>query len=80
MPLADSAFDIVLSTFGVMFTPDQEEAASELLRVCRRVGGRAAAGRAVPCLPPALVLGYSAARWGRNELPAARFMVIPSIP
>jgi hypothetical protein len=29
----------VLSTFGVMFTPDQERAAAEMLRVCRR-GGR----------------------------------------
>ena len=32
-------FDVVLSTFGVMFTPDQEQAAGELLRVCRP-GGR----------------------------------------
>jgi hypothetical protein len=29
----------VLSTFGVMFTPDQDRAAAELARVCR-VGGR----------------------------------------
>jgi len=35
----DGAFDVVLSTFGVMFTPDQERAARELLRVCRH-GGR----------------------------------------
>lgn len=35
----DGSFDAVLSTFGVMFTPDQEKAASELARVCRR-GGR----------------------------------------
>jgi len=39
LPFADGAFDAVLSTFGVMFTPDQEKAASELVRVCRR-GGR----------------------------------------
>jgi ubiquinone/menaquinone biosynthesis C-methylase UbiE len=39
LPFHDSAFDVVLSTFGVMFTPDQERAASELLRVCRH-GGR----------------------------------------
>jgi ubiquinone/menaquinone biosynthesis C-methylase UbiE len=34
----DGSFDAVLSTFGVMFTPDQEEAASELARVCKRGG------------------------------------------
>jgi SAM-dependent methyltransferase len=39
LPFADDAFDVVLSTFGVMFTPQQELAASELCRVCRR-GGR----------------------------------------
>jgi SAM-dependent methyltransferase len=39
LPFADGAFDVVLSTFGVMFTPNQERAAAELLRVCR-VGGR----------------------------------------
>src|SRR6476660_3810581 len=31
----DASFDVVLSTFGVMFTPNQEKAASELIRVCR---------------------------------------------
>lgn len=39
LPFPDGAFDVVLSTFGVMFTPDQARAARELLRVCRR-GGR----------------------------------------
>lgn len=39
LPFADAAFDVVLSTFGVMFTPDQEKAASEMARVCRP-GGR----------------------------------------
>jgi ubiquinone/menaquinone biosynthesis C-methylase UbiE len=34
----DGAFDAVLSTFGVMFTPDQEKAAAELARVCRPGG------------------------------------------
>ena len=38
LPFADAAFDIVVSTFGVMFTPDQDKAASELLRVCKRGG------------------------------------------
>jgi SAM-dependent methyltransferase len=39
MPFADRSFDVVLSVFGVMFTPDQERAAAELARVCRP-GGR----------------------------------------
>jgi len=38
LPFADGSFDVVVSTFGVMFTPDQERAASELLRVCRSGG------------------------------------------
>jgi SAM-dependent methyltransferase len=39
LPFADASFDAVLSTFGVMFSPDQAKAASELARVCRP-GGR----------------------------------------
>jgi SAM-dependent methyltransferase len=39
LPYADASFDVVLSTFGVMFTPHQPHAARELLRVTRP-GGR----------------------------------------
>ena len=39
LPFPDASFDAVLSTFGVMFTPDQNRAAAEMLRVCRP-GGR----------------------------------------
>jgi ubiquinone/menaquinone biosynthesis C-methylase UbiE len=39
LPFEDASFDAVLSTFGVMFSPDHAKAASELARVCRR-GGR----------------------------------------
>jgi SAM-dependent methyltransferase len=39
LPFADDSFDVVLSVMGVMFAPDQERAASEMLRVCRP-GGR----------------------------------------
>jgi SAM-dependent methyltransferase len=39
LPFDDASFDVVLSTFGVMFTPDHERAAAELLRVCKP-GGR----------------------------------------
>ena len=38
LPFADASFDVVLSTFGVMFTPNQEQAAKEMLRVCRPGG------------------------------------------
>jgi ubiquinone/menaquinone biosynthesis C-methylase UbiE len=39
LPFSDEHFDVVVSTFGVMFTPDQDKAAGEMLRVCKR-GGR----------------------------------------
>jgi SAM-dependent methyltransferase len=39
LPFDDAGFDVALSTFGVMFTPDQEKAAAELVRVVRP-GGR----------------------------------------
>ncbi len=38
LPFQDSSFDAVVSTFGVMFTPDQDKAAAELIRVCRPGG------------------------------------------
>ena len=39
LPFSDAGFDTVLSTFGVMFTPNHEQAAREMMRVCRP-GGR----------------------------------------
>jgi ubiquinone/menaquinone biosynthesis C-methylase UbiE len=39
LPYPDASFDAVLSTFGVMFAPDHEQSARELVRVCRP-GGR----------------------------------------
>jgi ubiquinone/menaquinone biosynthesis C-methylase UbiE len=39
LPFEDASFDAVLSTFGVMFSPDHAKAAAELARVCRP-GGR----------------------------------------
>jgi SAM-dependent methyltransferase len=38
LPFGDGGFDVVVSTFGVMFTPNQERAAAELARVCKRGG------------------------------------------
>src|SRR5262245_65100233 len=35
LPFADCSFDAVVSTFGVMFIPNQDKAAGELIRVCR---------------------------------------------
>jgi ubiquinone/menaquinone biosynthesis C-methylase UbiE len=39
LPFDDGRFDVVLSTFGVMFAPDQQRSANEMARVCRP-GGR----------------------------------------
>jgi SAM-dependent methyltransferase len=41
LPYETASFDRVVSTFGVMFAPDQRRAAGELVRVCRP-GGRIA--------------------------------------
>jgi SAM-dependent methyltransferase len=38
LPFGDKSFDAVVSTFGVMFTPNQERAAGEMLRVCKPGG------------------------------------------
>jgi ubiquinone/menaquinone biosynthesis C-methylase UbiE len=39
LPYPDASFDVILSTFGVMFAPDHARSSSEMLRVCRP-GGR----------------------------------------
>jgi ubiquinone/menaquinone biosynthesis C-methylase UbiE len=38
LPFPSASFDVVLSTFGVMFAPDHRQAAHELMRVCRPEG------------------------------------------
>lgn len=38
LPFPDAVFDAVVSTFGVMFTPDQDKASTELARVCKSGG------------------------------------------
>jgi ubiquinone/menaquinone biosynthesis C-methylase UbiE len=38
LPFDDNSFDYVLSTFGVMFAPHQEKAATELVRVAKTGG------------------------------------------
>jgi SAM-dependent methyltransferase len=47
LPFADASFDVVLSTFGAMFAPDQSRTASEMLRVLRP-GGRLALANWTP--------------------------------
>lgn len=54
LPYEDDSFDDVLSTFGVMFAPNQEKAADELLRVCRRGGTIGLANWTLESLPGAL--------------------------
>jgi len=39
LPFPDASFDAVVSTFGGMFSPDQDRTAEELVRVCKP-GGR----------------------------------------
>lgn len=79
LPFADASFDVVLSTFGIMFAPDQLRACSEALRVCKPGGTLAfaswtpqgfigdifrATAQHVP--PPPGVL--SAMRWGDESV------------
>jgi SAM-dependent methyltransferase len=74
----DGAFDVVLSTFGVMFTPNQDQAAAELARVCKP-GGKIGLANWTPTslvgemfkligryIPPAAGM-KSPALWGTEE-------------
>jgi ubiquinone/menaquinone biosynthesis C-methylase UbiE len=47
LPYPDASFDVVLSTFGVMFAPDHQRSATELFRVCKP-GGRIALANWTP--------------------------------
>jgi ubiquinone/menaquinone biosynthesis C-methylase UbiE len=47
LPFEDASFDVVISIFGAMFAPDQEQAAAELLRVVKP-GGRIGMGNWCP--------------------------------
>jgi ubiquinone/menaquinone biosynthesis C-methylase UbiE len=38
LPFRDASFDVVMSTFGVMFTANHDQAAAEMLRVCKPKG------------------------------------------
>lgn len=79
LPFADESFDVVTSTFGVMFTPNQHQAAQELARVTRKGGTIAMAnwtadgfiGQVFKTLgghiPPAPGI-RSPANWGSQEV------------
>jgi SAM-dependent methyltransferase len=47
LPFPDGSFDVVLSSIGVIFAPDQEKAAAELMRVCKP-GGKIGMANWVP--------------------------------
>ncbi len=47
LPFEDASFDVAMSIYGAMFAPDQEKAASELLRVVKP-GGRIGMGNWCP--------------------------------
>ena len=66
LPFADNSFDAVLSTFGVMFTPDQGKAATEMLRVVKP-GGRIGLAN----WTPESVIGQLFATLGRHLPPPA---------
>ena len=54
LPFADATFDYVVSSFGVMFAPDQQRAADELMRVCKPGGTIGLANWTVESLPGAM--------------------------
>jgi ubiquinone/menaquinone biosynthesis C-methylase UbiE len=79
LPYGDASFDYVMSVFGVMFAPDREKAAAELLRVCKP-GGTIALANWTPegltgkffslqsrYVPPPLGL-QPPPQWGTDEL------------
>lgn len=47
LPFEDGSFDVVVSSFGVMFAPNHQRAADEMLRVCKS-GGRIGLANWVP--------------------------------
>jgi SAM-dependent methyltransferase len=69
LPFPGASFDVVLSTFGVMFAPNHEQAARELMRVCRP-GGRIG----VACWTPEGFLGQLFRAVARHVPP------VPGVP
>ena len=59
LPFDEGEFDVVASVFGAMFAPDQQQAANELLRVCKP-GGRIGMANWVPDGPVSQLFGIVA--------------------
>jgi ubiquinone/menaquinone biosynthesis C-methylase UbiE len=59
LPFGDGEFGVVTSVFGAMFAPDQQQAANELLRVCKP-GGRIGMANWVPDGPVSQLFGIVA--------------------
>jgi len=59
LPFGEGEFDVVSSVFGAMFAPDQQQAANELLRVCKP-GGRIGMANWVPDGPVSQLFGIVA--------------------
>ena len=90
LPFADNRFDNVVSTFGVMFAPDQATCARELMRVCRP-GGKIGMANWTPSgfigqlfkiigeyMPPPAGVS-SPALWGTPEFVERHFAAATSI-
>ena len=90
LPFADGSFDVVLSTFGVMFAPNHERAAAEVLRVCAP-GGKIGLANWTPAsfigrlfkaigkyVPPAAGL-KSPALWGDRDHLAKLFQAAHTV-
>jgi ubiquinone/menaquinone biosynthesis C-methylase UbiE len=73
LPFKDNSFDAVVSTFGVMFAPNQQKAASEMVRVTRK-GGRVG----LASWTPEGFIGQLFKIMGRHLPPPAGVMPPPS--
>jgi SAM-dependent methyltransferase len=71
LPFADNSFDVVLSSFGVMFAPDHARSAAEMLRVVRSGGTIAMAN-----WTPAGFIGRLFGVIGRHVPPPAEGRVV----
>ncbi len=89
LPFADASFDVVLSSFGVMYAADPARAARELARVLRPGGRialaswtpRGAAGRLIALIGahvPATAAPASPTQWGAPARLAALLGVAPA--
>lgn len=79
LPFADGSFARVLSTFGHMFAPRHQQAADEMIRVCRPGGAIATAtwtpegvfgamsSAAAPYMPPPPAYASPPPSWGTEE-------------